>query len=46
MELCFSEPFTILFSVLIPFTFSALMLSIWWQKGHPAFKKLSDGVLA
>jgi len=26
--------------------FSALMLSVGWQEGHPACKKLSGGVLA
>jgi len=26
--------------------FSALMLLLWWQKGHMACKKLSGGVLA
>jgi len=26
--------------------FSALMLLVGWQEGHPACKKLSDGVLA
>jgi len=25
--------------------FSALMLLVWWQEGHPACKKLSGGVL-
>jgi len=28
------------------FHFSALTLLAGWQKGHPACKKLSDGVLA
>jgi len=23
----------------------ALMLLVWWQEGHPACKKLSDGML-
>jgi len=31
---CFSAP-----------SFSALMLLIWWREGHPACKKLRDGVL-
>jgi len=26
-------------------TFRALMLLVWWQEGHPAFKKLNGGVL-
>ena len=26
--------------------FSVLTLFVWWQEGHPACKKLSDGVLA
>jgi len=26
--------------------FSALMLLVWQQEGHPAYKKLSDGMLA
>ena len=26
--------------------FSALTLLVGWQKGHPAYKKLSGGVLA
>jgi len=26
--------------------FSALMLLVWWQEGHPACKKLSGGMLA
>ena len=28
------------------FAFSALMLLVGWQEGHPACKKLSDGMLA
>jgi len=28
------------------FAFSALTLLVGWQEGHPACKKLSDGVLA
>jgi len=28
------------------FAFSALMLLVGWQEGHPACKKLSGGVLA
>jgi len=32
--------------VLINFAFSALTLSVGWQEGHPACKKLSGGVLA
>jgi len=27
-------------------TFSALTLLVGWQEGHPAYKKLSGGVLA
>jgi len=30
----------------VPCAFSALMLLVGRQKGHPACKKLSDGVLA
>jgi len=28
------------------FAFGALILSVGWQQGHPACKKLSDEVLA
>ena len=28
------------------FAFSALMLLVGWQEGHPACKKLSGGILA
>jgi len=28
------------------FVFSALTLLVGWQEGHPAYKKLSGGVLA
>jgi len=28
------------------YVFSALTLLVGWQKGHPACKKLNDGVLA
>jgi len=28
------------------FAFSSLMLLVVWQEGHPACKKMSDGVLA
>jgi len=27
------------------YAFSALMLLVGWQEGHPACKKLTDGVL-
>jgi len=30
----------------LPITFSALMLLVGWQEGHPVCKKLSGGVLA
>ena len=32
--------------LLSAYSFSALMLSVGWQEGHPACKKLSGGVLA
>jgi len=38
-QLCITE-----FSAFI--AFGALMLLVGWQEGHPACKKLSDGVLA
>jgi len=34
------------FSLFYCNTFSALMLLVGWQEGHPACKNLSDGVLA
>jgi len=34
------------FYILEIFTFSALTLSVGWQEGHPACKKLIGGVLA
>jgi len=30
----------------LQYAFSALTLLVGWQEGHPACKKLSDGVLA
>jgi len=40
-------PFFFAFSLLISsLAFSALTLLVGWQEGHPAYKKLSGGVLA
>ena len=33
-------------TVVLHFAFSASMLLVGWQEGHPACKKLSGGVLA
>jgi len=36
--------FHILFLLQLTFAFSALMLLVGWQEGHPACKKLSGGL--
>ena len=47
-ELLFNAPFGFCFMVFFPrvISFSALMLLVWRQEGHPACKKLSGGLLA
>jgi len=38
--------FILIMSTLVLIAFSDLTLLVGWQEGHPAFKKLSGGVLA
>jgi len=43
---CFECLFIIILMLAGKGAFSALMLLVGWQEGHPACKKLSRGVLA
>jgi len=41
-----SFPYSSILFFLLSFAFSALMLLVGWQEGHPTCKKLSGGLLA